>query len=83
MSEVILTRRARKDLERLDPPSRRRIIEKLTELAAEPLRHAVRLTDPRLGAYRFRIGEWRVIFDVIDDQLVILRIGHRREIYRR
>jgi mRNA interferase RelE/StbE len=34
--------------------------------------------------YRLRVGDYRVIYDVIDNQLVILivGVGHRREIYR-
>lgn len=36
-----------------------------------------------LGSYRFRIGDYRVVFDLEGDQIVILRVGHRREIYKR
>jgi mRNA interferase RelE/StbE len=36
-----------------------------------------------LGAYRFRIGDYRVVFDLEGDEIVILRVGHRRDIYRR
>jgi mRNA interferase RelE/StbE len=35
-----------------------------------------------LGSYRFRIGDYRVIFDVEGANLIVLRVGHRREIYR-
>lgn len=83
MAEVVLTRRARKDLEALDPPVRERILDRVAELGDEPLRHAVRLTDARLGTYRVRVGDWRVIFDLEDDVVVVLRIGHRRQIYSR
>ncbi len=82
MSEVVLTRRAIKDLDRLDAPTRRRIIERLTEFSADPRRNATRLTDARIGTFRFSIGDWRVIFDLADDQIVVLRIGHRSEIDR-
>jgi len=82
MSEIVLTRRALKDLDQLDRPIRRRIIERLQDLSADPTSHATRLTDSRLGSFRFRIGDWRVVFDIIDDRVIVLRIGHRREIYR-
>ena len=45
--------------------------------------HAERLTEPELGSYRFRVGDYRVIFDLEGDEIVVLRVGHRREIYRR
>lgn len=35
-----------------------------------------------LGTYRYRIGDYRVIFDMDGKKVVILRIGHRREVYR-
>ena len=82
MSEIVLTRRALKDLDQLDRPIRRRIIERLKDLSADPTAHATRLTDSRVGSFRFRIGDWRVVFDIIDDRVIVLRIGHRREIYR-
>ncbi|MBC8254135.1 MAG: type II toxin-antitoxin system RelE/ParE family toxin [Ardenticatenia bacterium] len=40
------------------------------------------MTDSKLGTYRFRVGDYRVIFDVEDDKVIILRVGHRRDIYR-
>lgn len=82
MSEIVLTKRALKDLDQLDRPVRRRIIERLKEFSANPTAHATRLTNSRLGSFRFRTGDWRVVFDIIDDRVMVLRIGHRREIYR-
>lgn len=83
VAEVLLTRRAQRDLQRLDRLVRNRILERLAELEEAPLRRATRLTDPRLGTYRTRIGDWRVIFDLDGDVVVVLRIGHRRQIYSR
>jgi len=39
--------------------------------------------DPALGTYRFRIGDYRVIFDIEGKDIVALRVGHRRDIYRK
>jgi mRNA interferase RelE/StbE len=41
------------------------------------------MVDLSLGTYRFRIGDYRIIFDIEDEEIVILRVGHRKEIYRR
>ena len=35
-----------------------------------------------LGQYRFRIGDYRVIFDKEEEKLIILTLGHRIEIYK-
>jgi len=48
-----------------------------------PLQYAESLTDPELGSYRFRIGDYRVIFDIESNDIVVLRVGHRKEIYKR
>ncbi|HYN43347.1 MAG TPA: type II toxin-antitoxin system RelE/ParE family toxin [Thermoanaerobaculia bacterium] len=47
-------------------------------------RGAVRkgLTQPALGTCRYRVGDYRVIFDIAGSDLVILRAGHRSSIYR-
>lgn len=60
-----------------------RIGKTLRRYAEEPLRYAEKLTDPSLGTYRFRIGVYRVIFDIEGKNIVILRVGHRKDIYRR
>ncbi len=81
MAEVVLTRRALKDLDRLSSAVRRRILTKLRQLAEDPLVGARKLTDPRIGTFRYRIGAYRVIFDFVEEQVVVLRIGDRKEIY--
>lgn len=75
---------ARRDLRALDPPTQRRILTKLEWFALQddPLVFALPLTETTIGMYRFRIGDWRVTFDVDSDRLIILRIGNRREVYR-
>ena len=80
---LVYTQRAIKDIEKLDLATRKRIDKALMRYEEDPLAHAEKLTDPRLGTYRFRIGSCRVILDIEGSDLVILRVGHRREIYRR
>ena len=80
--ELVYTRRAEKDIEKLEPRVRDRIGKALLRYREDPLRFAETLSDPILGGYRFRIGDYRVIFDVQGNEVVVLRVGHRREIYR-
>lgn len=47
-----------------------------------PLDFAERLTDYGVGEWRFRIGDYRIIFDVEDDTIIILKVGHRKDIYK-
>lgn len=82
MYSILLTKRALKDLDKIDANSRIRIAERLKELTADPFINSKKLTSSIIGTYRFRIGDFRVIFDIDDDKIVILRIGHRKDIYK-
>lgn len=76
-----MTARAMRDLDKMDKETRQRITEKLGLFARDPMRHARKLANAKIGTWRFRIGEYRVIFDLEGDTIVILRLGHRREVY--
>ena len=79
---------ALKELRRLDAPHRERIIRYLKDRVASsdnPRELAQALSGNEFaGLYRFRVGDYRLIA-VIEDQevlILIVRIGHRREVYR-
>ncbi len=76
-------RRALEDTAKLNPDIAARLIDKLEWFASRnnPLEFAIRLQDSEIGDYRFRIGDYRVIFDVVKQIIIIRRIGHRRSIY--
>ena len=83
MYRVQLSNQARKQLARLDAQLQSRITRGLLRLAAEPRPAAARKLTVRRG-WRLRIGDYRVMYEIHDDQLFVLviRIGHRREVYR-
>ncbi len=83
MFNLVYTKRAVKDIERLDHAAKRRIGQKLLRYTEDPFKHAERISDSDLGSFRFRIGDYRVVFDVDGKDILILRVGHRREVYRR
>lgn len=80
---LVYTHRATKDIQRLPPDIRKRIGKSLLRYENDPLKHAEKLTDSRLGEYRFRVGDYRIVFDIHGHEIVVLRVGHRRDIYRR
>ncbi len=49
----------------------------------DPLYFAEYLNNFDLGEYRFRIGDYRVSFDVENDTAKILKVAHRKDIYRK
>jgi mRNA interferase RelE/StbE len=82
--EVIIERRARKNLAALDPAVRRRVAACIDGLAASPKPPGVVEVKGRPGVLRIRAGDYRILYEVRHEQLVVLviEIGHRREIYR-
>ena len=82
--ELLIQRRARKQLADIAQPDRNRIIQAVRSLSDEPRpAGAVKLTGR--NGWRIRVGNYRVIYEIKDDALVVLviSIGHRREIYAR
>jgi len=84
MHQLTYTRRAQKALLSLPRDTARQIRDKLRKLAENPYapnNNATKLQG-RSG-YRLRVGDWRVIYDIIDNELVILvlEIGPRGGIY--
>ena len=82
MYELLYTRRAFEDIEELDAVVKKRLVAKLDEFGKDPFRVSEKLTNSKLGQYRFRVGNYRIVFDTHGQKIIILRIGHRREIYR-
>ena len=82
--EVRFTRPARKDLRRLDRKDQQRVVEAAESLADEPRPQGAEpvKNTPYL---RIRVGQYRIVYEVRDEELLILviRAAHRREVYRR
>ncbi|HME21175.1 MAG TPA: type II toxin-antitoxin system RelE/ParE family toxin [Acetobacteraceae bacterium] len=81
---VRYAREAERDIDALDPQVRQRILLAIGNLARDP-RSAPNVKAMKgANGYRLRVGDWRVIYTLHDDVLVVLivRVAHRREAYR-
>jgi mRNA interferase RelE/StbE len=78
------TSAADRAIDALDPPVRARVLAAIGDLAAHPRKAANVKTMRGSSRYRLRVGDWRVIYTLHDDVLVVLvvRVAHRREAYR-
>jgi mRNA interferase RelE/StbE len=81
---VEFKRSAQKQLERLPKNIQRRIADAIDGLAKNPRPHGYIQMETDDILYRIRVGDYRIIYEIIDNRLVVLviRIGHRREVYR-
>lgn len=80
--QLIYTKSAFKDIKKLDKVSKKKIKQKIEQYSVHPLTYARKLVRSSIGTHRWRAGNHRIIFDLDGKKIVILRIGHRREIYR-
>mgnify|MGYP001489595572 CR=1 FL=1 len=81
--EVRVAASADKELARMPGMLRQRIIEKFDEISKDPRGLDSKKLDD--ATYRVRVGDYRVVYHVRDAEhtVVVTRIRHRREVYRR
>jgi mRNA interferase RelE/StbE len=82
---VILSPLAIRQLRKFDPDVRRRIQAVLELLSENPRPPAATRLVGGAGEWRVRTGDYRVIYEIHEGQLLVLvlRMGHRREVYER
>lgn len=84
-SEVEYTATALRQLRKLDREVARRIVDYLDEVAGldDPRSRGKGLVGDRVGVWRYRVGDHRVLCEIRDAELVIvaLTVGHRRNVY--
>ena len=75
---------ARKQFKKLPSDVQERIQNKINELAIEPRPNGVKKLQGEENSYRIRVGDYRVVYDIFDDVLLInvIRVKHRNQVYR-
>lgn len=81
---ILITKTARKDIDALDSAIRKRLGKKLLHIASleDVASVAKKLEGEMIGEYRIRVGDYRVLFDIDKKNLVIVRVQHRKDVYR-
>lgn len=84
MYQVSYTPSAVKYLRKLDRSTQKRLLNAIEELAKDPTPPRSILLKGGQGERRIRVGDYRVIYEVNNGELIILvlKIGHRRDVYR-
>lgn len=82
--EVKFTKGARKMFRKLSQELQDRIQTKIDDLAIEPRPNKVKKLQGVENSYRIRVGDYRVIYDIFDDVLLVsvVEVGHRSKIYK-
>ena len=84
---VVYTKKAYKDLNALPIKESKKILDKIGYFSRQknPLLYAKKMQNLKFGTYRFRIGDFRALFDVGNNGdvkiLLILTVKHRKDVY--
>lgn len=79
---IVYLKRACKDLYLIDSSSRERVLHAINEkLSKNPARYSQGLSGVLTGHYKFRVGDYRVIFSIERPLIIILLISHRKNAY--
>ena len=79
--EITYKKSVSKDLTSLGKAEARRILDKIDKDLVARADSYPALKGQFAGLRKFRVGDYRVIFAILGTQVLVLRIGHRREIY--
>jgi len=81
--KIAFKKSAARDLKRIDKDQSARILSKIDEELPEKAEFFPVLSGKFSGLRKFRVGDYRLIYSIIGDTAIILRISHRREAYRK
>ncbi len=75
---------AYKELQKLPRPIIEKVVAAVAELSSEPYPHGVKKLVGSERSYRIRIGDYRVVYEIIENKLIIeiVRVRHRKDVYR-
>ena len=82
--KIEFTKKANKQFQSLPPHVKKRISPKIENLAQNPRPQGVVKLSGEDDAYRIRVGDYRVVYNIEDDilQVLVFRVDHRRDVYR-
>jgi mRNA interferase RelE/StbE len=83
--EIIITKSIQKQLDNLPNNIQERVYNKISQLAEEPRPDGVVKLKGYDNEYRIRIGDYRLVYEIQDEQLIVLLVQckHRRDVYKK
>lgn len=82
MYEIIFSKKAERFIDSLNNKERIRLITAIERLRIRPEAHLTKLIG--INAYKFRVGDYRLIIDINKKrlQILVIKVGHRKNIYK-
>ena len=79
---IVYKKSVHRDLKKLAKVEAKRVLDRLEKDLSDRPEAFPLLKGPFAGLRKYRVGDYRVIYVLLEEDVVVLRIGHRREIYK-
>ena len=80
---IVYKKSVQNDLKKLSKAEARRVLNQLEEELSKNAADYPVLKGPFAGLRKYRVGDYRVIYAILHDDVVILRVGHRKDVYKK
>ena len=80
---IVYKKSVQRDLKKLSKAETRRILDQIEEELSEKADTYPVLKGQFAGLRKYRVGDYRVIYAILGEDVLILRIGHRRDVYKK
>jgi len=80
---ILYKKSVQRDLKKFSKAEASRIVDQIEKELSEKANTYPVLKGQFAGLRKYRVGDYRVIFAIIGDDVLILRIGHRRDVYKK
>ena len=78
---IIIQDSAKKDLKKIDKSTALKILKNIKKLEDYPDISNIKRLKNHYPPQRFRVGNYRILFDIEDDKVIVVNIKHRKEAY--
>jgi len=80
---ILYKKSVQRDLKKVSKAEASRIVDQIEKELSEKADTYPVLKGQFAGLRKYRVGDYRVVYAILGDDVLILRIGHRREVYKK
>jgi len=80
---IVYKKSVQHDLKKLSKAETRRVLNQVEEELSKKADAYPVLKGQFAGLRKYRVGDYRIIYAILGDEVLVLRIGHRKEVYRK
>ncbi len=83
MYSIVFDKKVLKDFKKIDSVWQKRIVEKIDEILVNTPYEGKKLVGNMSNFYRLRVGDYRIVYEIIEDivTIEIIKVAHRKEVY--